>query len=229
MSYKILQDGVTVLRTVNKLAQADGSTVYQNGMGQIHFTDEVIPDDEVAEDWREALDSGEGSLYEALKDKLEKVSDDPQLDMARRLDLPFEGYEDMEEDDVVAAMKTLPSAAVNSIKQYEATRDEPREQIVNYDVGFGEGPTDRVENKVGGDFQEGDEDKSVRNLTTREISEDGSEMELGEGVTGTGAPQVEPGTKKEADLQATAAKRRGRRDRQPRPSSESGGGSSTSE
>ena len=217
MPYKVLEDGVTVHRTVNKLVQADGSVVHQNGMGTIHFVDEVIPDEEVAEDWREALESGEGALHDALSKKLEKVSDEPHEDLARRLGLPFEGYDEMEEDDVLAAMRTLPSPTVNAIREYESKRDDPRERIVDFNIGFGEGPMDRVEGRVGpqGDQPEPDEDKPVRKLTTREVSEDG-DVELGEGVTGIGAPQVGHGEKKDEPLQTTA-KRRGRRDRQTKP------------
>ena len=86
---------LTVLRTVSSLPQADGSVLHQNGMGRTYLQGEVIPADMVAEDWKEALDSGEGPLYEALKDKLKPSSGEPSENIAQRLGLPFEGYDDM--------------------------------------------------------------------------------------------------------------------------------------
>jgi len=219
MGYKVLVDELTVLQTLNKLVQPDGSVVYQNGLGQVYYRDEVVPDDKVAEDWKAALEEGEGPLATALSEKLEQVGDDESKDVAKRLGIPFEGFDDMEEDDVLAAMRNLPSPAISRIKEYEAQRDEPRERIANYNIGFGESPDDRQESKVGGDYQEGDEDKAVTRLTTREVPEDGP-VEAGEGITGTGEPAVAYGSKK-GDDESPKPTRRGRRDRQPKPSSES--------
>ena len=64
MPYKVLVDEVTVHQTVAKLPQPDGSVVHQNGLGETYYRDEVIPDDKVAENWREALESGEGGLHD---------------------------------------------------------------------------------------------------------------------------------------------------------------------
>ena len=222
MPYKVLVDELTVLRTISKLPQPDGSTIYQNGLGQTYYRDEVIPDEEVAEDWREALESGEGKLGESLSKKLEATGGDPT---DRKSNAPFDGYDDMEEDDVLVAMRSLPSAAVNRIKEYEERQDEPRERIVQYNVGFGESLMDRQLSKVGSDVQEADENKAVRNITTRDVPEDGPVVP-GEGVTGTGEPQLSYGARKAreegepaGDIKGTGKSpvRRGRRDRQPQP------------
>ena len=129
MPYKVLVDELTVHQTVAKLPQPDGSTIYQNGLGQTYYRDEVIPDDEVAEDWREALESGEGALAESLSKVLEQSSDERWQQCCAGLGVPFAGYDDMEEDDVLNAMQALPSAAISRIKEYEGQRDEPRERI----------------------------------------------------------------------------------------------------
>ena len=219
MGYKVLVDEVTVHQTVGKHPQPDGSTIYQNGMGQTYYRDEVIDDDKVAEDWREALESGEGELYDSLSNVLEKSSD--KSSGSARLGAPFEGYDDMDEDEALAAMTHLPSGTINRIKEYEAGRDEPRERIVSYNIGYGESPNDRQEGKVGSDVQETNADKASARLTTREVPDEGP-VQAGEGVTGTGDPQIGYGSKKDeekgdvkgAGLKAT---RRGRRDRQPKP------------
>lgn len=220
MGYKVLVDELTVHKTIAKLPQPDGSVIYQNGLGQTYYRDEVIPDDDVAEDWREALESGEGALAESLSGKLEAGGEATD----RKANAPFEGYDDMEEDDVLNAMRSLPSGTVARIQEYEAQRDEPRDRITGYNVGFGESAMDRQENKVGSDVQEGDENKAVRNLKTREVPEDGP-VEAGEGITGTGDPQVAYGAAKAkeeggsgGDVKGTGTRaRRGRRDRQPKP------------
>lgn len=230
MGYKVLVDELTVHQTVSKLPQPDGSTVYQNGLGDTYLRDEVIDDDLVAEDWKEALESGEGKLHDSLSKVLEQTSDDPELS-ARRLGVPFEDYDEMEEDDILTAMKVLPSRAITRIQEYEATRDEPRENIVHYNIGYGESPLDRQENRVSGDLQEGDEDKAVARLTTREVPEEGPVV-AGEGITGTGDPEVGYGSKKDDEpgegIKGTAkSRRRGRRDRQPKPPEGAGPGESS--
>lgn len=224
MGYKVLVDELTVHQTVSSLPQPDGSVMYQNGLGQTYLRDEVIDDDFVAEDWKAALESGEGKLYDSLSLVLEQTSDDPEMSPAR-LGLPFEGYDDMDEDDVLSAMKVLPSAAVMRVKEYEASRDEPREHIADYNIGYGESPTDRQEGRVGSDIQDTDESKASARLTTREVPEDGP-VQPGEGVTGTGDPEIPYGSKKDEEsgegIKGTAkSRRRGRRDRQPAGSSES--------
>ena len=160
---------------------------------------------------------------ESLKNKLEVTSDDPSS--STRLGSPFAGYDDMDEDDVLKAMRHLPSAAINRVKDYEAQRDEPRERIAQYNIGYGESPVDRQEGRLSGDVQDADENKAVRELSTREIPEDGPVVP-GEGITGTGDPQTAYGSKKAkeegepaGDIKGTgrSAQRRGRRDRQPKP------------
>ena len=230
MGYKVLVDELTVHQTVNQLPQPDGSITYQNGLGQTYYRDEVVPDDKIAEDWKEALESGEGSLAESLGKKLEKTSDEGSTDLGRRLGVPFAGYDDMEEDDVLNAMKSLPSAAINRIKEYESQRDDPRQRIVTYNIGYGESAVDRQEGRVSSDLQDTDENKASARLTTREVPEDGPVVP-GEGVTGTGDPQVAYGSKKDeepGDIKgAGKPTRRGRRDRQPKPPEGVGPGESS--
>lgn len=227
MGYKVLADEVTVHSTVAKLPQPDGSVIYQNGLGKTYYRDEVIPDDKVAEDWQEAIESGEGALGEALSQKLEKVSGDEESSTAARLGVPFAGYDDMDEDEVLNAMRNLPSAAIQRIKEYEGQREGARERITAYSVGFGENRIDRQEGKVSSDLQDTDESKAVARINTREVPEDGP-VKPGEGITGTGDPQMSYGAR-EGDEEAPAPqaikgagtvpppKRRGRRDRQPKP------------
>jgi hypothetical protein len=120
----------------------------------------------------------------------------------------------------------LPSAAIQRIKEYEGERDDPRERITGYSVGFGESSIDRQEGKVSSDLQDTDESKAAVRISTREVPEDGPVVP-GEGVTGTGDPQLPYGAREDAeggdvkkvgDIKGTgSARRRGRRDRQPKP------------
>jgi hypothetical protein len=239
-------DELTVPRTVSKLAQPDGSFIYQNGMARTYLQGETIAADDVAEDIREALDSGEGPLYEAIKDKLKKGSGEASEDIARRLGLPFEGYDDMEANDIVTAMSVLPSATIQRIKEYEGNRDEPRPEIVDYSIGYGESPVARQTTEL--EETELDENKAVRRLKTREVPEEGP-VEPGEGFTGTGDAQIPYGVhadEEEGDEPtasaarasragkgrgsiSTAKARRGRRDRQPKPPAGAGEGGTSLE
>jgi hypothetical protein len=238
--YKVVNvEELTVLQTVSSLKQPDGSTVYQNGMGRTYLEGEIIPAELVAEDWKEALDSGEGDLYEALKDRLEPAStSEGGENIAARLGLPFEDYDSMDEEDVLKVMNVLPSGVVRKIQEYEAMRDEPRRTIVDYNIGFGESPEARQQTEL--EQNDGDENKAAARLTTRQVPEDGPVVP-GEGFTGTGDPDKPYGVEKDAeagDEQAQVARvaskgrgnvaeakaRRGRRDRSRQPQPPPGAG-----
>lgn len=221
--YEVLVDELTVHKAVRKLNHPiTGEPIgWQQGQGETWFLGEVIPPEAINPEWAEALDEADESseLYMALKDKLKPSSDEPAVSEAVRMGMPFEGYEDMEEDDILAAMRVLPSAAATRIKEWEATH-EGRESIVNFNIGYGVSPNDYQEGKVpGGDAStEGDEGKPVRAMRTRQVAEadEDAPTVAGEGVTGTGDPQVEPGTAAaaEADEAPKTSRRAGRR---PRP------------
>jgi len=194
--YKVLVDELTVHKAVRKLQHpiTGEDTGWQQGAGATWFLDEIIPESEMNPEWAEALTSGEGPLAEALSGKLEVSSDEPALNEAYRLGLPFEGYDDMDEDDILAAMRVLPSPAVMRMKDWER-KNEAREAIVNYNIGFGEAPDDRNSGRIA--FEEDaelDEDKPVRRMRTRELNPETGEFQFGEGITGSGDPPVAPGT-----------------------------------
>jgi hypothetical protein len=235
--YKVLVDELTVHKAVRPLTHpiTGESMGWQQGAGETWFLDEVIPAESINPEWAEALDSGDedNPLYGDLSKVLEPSSDEPALNEAYRMGLPFEGYDDMEEDDILAAMRVLPSPAVMRIKDWEATRgDDAREAIVTYNIGYGEGPDDRQFGRVGqAEDEELDDNKAVRRIRTRQ-AEDGEPVIHGEGITGTGEPQVEPGTaaaKEEEESGDGGAKKSTRSGRRPRPKSKpaadkSGGG-----
>lgn len=196
--YRVMVDELTVHKAVRELKHPiTGEPMgWQQGNGETWFLDEVIPAEQINPEWVEALESGEGEMYEALKDKLEPSSDEPAVSDAVRMGMPFEGYADMDEDDILAAMAVLPSATVTRIKEWESARGEGRENIVNFNIGFGVDPNAYQEGRVpgGGEQTEGDEGKAVRAIRTREVAEEDGPTQYGEGITGTGDPEVPPGT-----------------------------------
>src|SRR3954464_6323144 len=148
--YEGLVDELTVHKAVRELQHPiTGEKIgYQQGAGETWFLGEVIPADAINPEWVEALESGEGEMYEALSQKLKPSSDEPSLNEAYRMGLPFEGYDDMDEDEILAAMRVLPSAAVQRMKDWEA-QNENRDAIANFNIGFGEAPDDRQTGRVG--------------------------------------------------------------------------------
>src|SRR3954453_18473788 len=197
-TYEVTEDEVTILKTVSKLPQPDGSFVYQNGLGGVYLKGEVIPASEVAEDWKEALESGEGDVFESLKDKLKKSGDEPHESSAR-LGLPFVAYDEMEVNDIVNAMRALPSATIQRIKEFESLQgDEARLEIVDFNIGYGEGPNERQLAELEEPEEGMDEEKAGRALRTREVPDEGPVVP-GEGFTGTGDPQKPYGVEAEAE------------------------------
>lgn len=215
-SYEVLADALTVHKDVRELRHpvTNEVTGHQMGGGRIYLEGERIPANEVSATYKQILDDPDNPSHEYLSARLRKVSDEPREDIGRRLGVPFDGYDDMEVDDIVKAMRVLPSATIQRIKQYEATK-ENRTEIVDYNIGFGEHPDERQNTKL--EPPEQDEDKVVRNVATRNVPEEGP-VEHGEGVTGTGtAGPAKPFGSKAADEKRGAARapraRRGRRER----------------
>lgn len=216
--YTVLVDELTVHRQVGELTDPITGRVtgIQQGGGKTWFKDEKIPADLVSPLYREALDDEDHPLHAAVSRKLAKGSGDPQENLAVRLGLPMAGYDDMDEDDILAIMQHLPSSTIQAIKTYEAAH-EGRERIAQYNIGFAQSPSDRQEGRAGSALDEdgaGNEDKAVSSLTTREVPEEGV-VQVGDGITGTGDPQIAHGSQKEDDESKPAASRR--RSRRPRP------------
>jgi hypothetical protein len=223
--YKVLVDELTVHKAVRPLTHpiTGESMGWQQGAGETWFLDEVVPAEAMNPEWAEALESGDedNPLYADLSKVLEASSDEPALNEAYRMGLPFEGYDDMDEDDILAAMRVLPSAAVMRMKDWEVA-NEGREAIVNFNIGYGESPDDRQAGRIGQlEDEEVDETKPVRAIRTRQ-AEEGEPVIPGEGITGTGDPPVIPGTAAKAEEEEGSSggtKRSTRAGRRPRPSS----------
>lgn len=194
-TYKVVADQLTVHRNIGDLIDPITKTVigFQQGQGKTYYKDEVIPKDHVSPHMIEALEDEDHELHEAMLKRIEKVTDEPSLSTKARLGIPFAGYEDMSEDAILSAMSVLPSSTIQAIKRYEAEVGVGRERIVNYNIGFGESPSDRAEGRVGSDRDALDPDKDVAKIQTREVPEQGV-VTPGEGITGTGDPAVPPGT-----------------------------------
>lgn len=193
-SYEVIDGPVTIHRDVRQLRNplTNEPVGYQRGAGKTYHEGDVLEEAEVSSLYRDALDDKGHELHEAVSRKLKKVSDEPGLNLEAHLGLPFEGYDDMETEDIVNAMRVLPSATVSRIKQYE-NANEGRSEITNYNVGFGEHPDARQNAQL--DVPDPAEDKAAREITTREVPNTGP-VRHGEGITGTGEPAVEPGTAK---------------------------------
>lgn len=223
--YEVLVDQLTVHRMVGELVDPISGRVVgrQNGQGKTYFLGEVIPADAISPDYTEALEDEDHPAHESLSKKLKPVSADARQNVAQRLGVPFEGYDEMDEDEVLAAMRNLPSPTIQRIKEYESGAGEGRERIVNYSIGFGESPTDRQEGLVSSDLDEDgrdESDKAVARLTTREVPEEGL-VQPGEGITGTGDPAIPYGSGQEDEEEKPKA----RRSRRKRTTSGSGSSS----
>lgn len=229
-AYKVLVDEYTVHKKVGELTDPITGRLLgiQQGSGKVYFKDELIPESAVSPLIVEALEDEDHPSHEYLAARLEKTSGDASQNTALRLGVPFAGYDDMDEEEVLAALVNLPSATIAAVKRYES-ENENRERIAQYNVGFGESPTDRQEGRKGSDLDEegsGNEEKAVSDLTTREVPEEGL-VQVGDGITGTGDPQIPHGSQKEdGDGKKPAARRRSRRQRPAASGGDSGGSGS---
>lgn len=233
-TFTVLADEYTVHKAVGILTDpiTGRELGIQQGSGKVYFKDEVIPASEVSPLLIEALDDEDHPSHDYVSARIARSEDAPRQNTAQRLGLPFAGYDEMDEDEIIAALRNLPSATIAAVKQYEKDNDG-REKIVNYSVGFGESPGDRNEGIVGSQLDAAGRDasdKAVAKLTTREVGEDS--VQVGEGITGTGDPQIPHGSIKENaededdseadDTEKPAAARR--RSRRARPAASKSGG-----
>lgn len=217
-TYEVLVDEVTIHRQVGELTDpiTGRSLGIQQGAGKIWFKGEVIPENEISPLYREALEDEDHPMHAAVSKRLKKSGDEARENTSQRLGVPFAGFDDMSEDELLDALRSLPSATIQVVKQYEA-QNQNRERIVSFNLGFGESIRDREEGRVGSDLDEDgrdDSDKAVAELTTREVGED--TVQHGEGITGTGEGQIPYGSTEQGDddgSEARATQRRGRRAR----------------
>jgi hypothetical protein len=207
MSYEVLVPEVTVHKKLGDLRDPSSGEVIgiRKGLGKTYFVGEVIADADFDPTVAAALDDEDHPSHESVSKKFKKVKKEASEDLAARLGLPFDGYDDMSESDVVAAMANLPSQTIQRIKQYEAA-NEGRSQIVDYNIGFAEDKNARAEGRASSPRAKADNKKTVNKIKARKVTEDS--VEAGEGYTGTGDPQVPYGTAKSRQGQ-----RRGRRTR----------------
>lgn len=217
--YEVLVDELTVHRGVKTLVDPVTKEIVgeQQGAGKTYYRGEIIPEDAVSSLTKEIVGDKDHPAHDSVIKKLKKVSKGEKVDLAIRLSLPFDGYDDLDEDEIIALFKASPSSLVQAIKSYE-TSNKNRSRIIDYSIGLQESPMDRQEGREGSDLvdeDDRDEDKVTERLTTREVDDDG-EVTPGEGITGATAsrPRTPGSTKGESTANSPAA-RRSRRKRTP--------------
>lgn len=226
-TYEVIADQYTIHKEVGRVTDpVSGQTVdIQQGQGKVYFKGDVIPASEISPLLIDALNDEDHPSHEYVAKRLKESGDDPREALDARVGEPFAGYEEMDEDEVVNAMRNLPSRAITRIKEYEAAHDN-REAIVGFNIGFKESPVARQTGKVSSDLQDAADDKTAAKLTTREVPEDGGTVTPGDGITGTGDPQIPHGSRKEDDESSGSGRgSRQRRSRRTRSSGDSDSGS----
>jgi hypothetical protein len=222
-NYEVLVPELTVHRQVGELRDPITDTVVgiQQGMGRTLTAGTIVSAADLSPILLEALENEDHPSHEAVSRKLRPVSEDSNEEI---FGVPIAGYDDLDEDQILAIMAVLPSAQVQAIKQYESLHDN-RGTIVNYSIGFGESPEARQTGLVSSDLDEPDEDKAVNKIRTRNVDPeaDGEIVEPGEGITGTGERQIPPGTAAAQDDDGEPKKKVARRGRRPRPQQQQGG------
>lgn len=220
--YEVLVPELTVMRSVGALTDpTSGEVVGHQQAGKIFLKGSILSADQISPSTLEILENPDDPAYASVSRKLKKVDKAPKDTSDPTLVEPFPGYDEMDEDAVLAVMVNMPSAAIQRIKEYEAANGE-RVRITSYNIGYGESAVDRQEGVVGSDVQDPDPDKAAGRIKTRVVP-DGGLVEPGEGITGTGDPVVPPGTAADEaeDKPTTRRSRRARAAKPAAPASES--------
>lgn len=193
-SFVILGDEVTLHRATGLLRSQGVVTGVQQGLGDTYYAEETVKVNEVAPFYLAALENENHPSHDYVSSMIGFAEDEEsKVDLARRLGLPFDGYDDMDLEDILAAMRVLPSTTVQAIKQYEKEH-EGRVEILNYSIGFGESPEARQTGVVSSDLADADTSKAVGRIRTRQTPAPADEVIApGEGITGTGEPAIPHG------------------------------------
>lgn len=201
MPYEVTCPELSVLKAVGEFRDpVTGEVFSYDHKARTYYEGEVVPDDNVSPVIRMALDeANEGNpTYVHLSGKLKKLGDteEARLDIARRLGLPYESYEDLSEDEVLDSFKLLSSPLISAVKEYEA-RNEGRARILEYDAGRREGVDERVSGKANAEPTEADTTKSVGEIQTRSVGIHGDNtVTPGEGYTGSDPKRTPKAAKK---------------------------------
>lgn len=185
-NYKVKEGAgeLIVPKSLGEIKDVNGEFAGYKHVSKTYFEGEVISRDDVSPAIVEALKNGD----EWISSRLEEVSDDASLNISARAGLPFEGYDDLSEEEVVTALRSLPGAAVAAIKAYEAER-ENRPEIVEYNAGLFEAPSDRVRGLVGGEYQEATPTRAG-DVVTREVDVEAGTVVVGENDIGQGGYEI---------------------------------------
>jgi hypothetical protein len=144
LAWKIKVDSVAVPRAMFSYEDENGNKKYHH-VSKVYTRDQIVPDELVSPLIQQLYEDGD----EHTQSVYEKVAEDEKESIP-----PFDGYDDLDESGVRALMVNMRSEDIQRVKSYERD-NQNRESIVDYVVGFGEAPKDRLEGTVPGqsDYQ----------------------------------------------------------------------------
>lgn len=233
-TFRVLVPEVTIPKMVGELRDPVNGVLLgvQQGLAKTYYEDEVIEAREISPMILAALDDESHPSHAHISSQIEDAANaEPSQSTVARLGVPFAGYDDMSEDDVLAAMSHLPSVSIQAIRDYESSH-QARPRVLAYNIGHGESYIDRQEGRVSSELSDTDSSKAAAQIRTREVVDDGV-IEPGEGQTGTGEPAIATGTAAAEDTSDDGGKkkvvRRSRKSRTTSESSEGNEGAGTQE
>lgn len=196
MGYKVQipkGESIIVPEAIQKepLRDINGNVVGYDHINHVYYNDEIIPDEKVSPVIKELLEDNDENNVRAkrLRDRLVAVDENGErLDLKRRLGIPFEGYDDMDEDEIVAALHFLPGQTVQAVKDYEATK-ENRYKITSFNAGTRDNNFERVvgDPVKSSQRQDAEEKSATSELVTREVDVDAGTVVEGEGLQASDA------------------------------------------
>ncbi len=137
MAWKIKVDSVAVPRCLLEYEDEGGNKKYQH-VSKVYTKGQIVPDRNVSPLIQKLYEDGDEHTLSVY----EKVSNDEEENLP-----PFNGYSDLDENEVRAYMYNKSSDEIEKIKKYERDHQN-RSGIVDYVIGYGEAPQDRKENNV---------------------------------------------------------------------------------
>lgn len=223
-NYEVIAPELTLHRQVGTLVDPlSGQEVgIQQGRGRTVSAGTIVSSDDLSPILLEALEDEDHPSHDYATRQLREASDESNEEIYGE---PIAGYDDLDEEQILAVLRVLPSAQARAVVTYEKNH-ENRPVIANFSIGFGESPEARQTGLVSSQLEDTDDTKAVAKIRTREVVDD-EIVEPGEGITGTGERAIAPGTAEAEEGEKSTPKKVQRRGRRQRPAGSSGSSDSS--
>lgn len=161
--YEVTVPELTLLTSVGRTQDpVTGDIVSYQNRSRLATLGEVISEDDISPDILRVLNDSDHPSHESVSKKLKKTT---KSAAKAGIGAPVEGYDEMDEEEIVQFLRNADSNTVSLVRQYER-ENEARPIIVNYNAGVRESDEMRSAGMVSSPAQDSEEGKTAEALVS---------------------------------------------------------------